>query len=63
MKPNACIFAVMAVLEVTIWTTRSVGEDTKTTDLTGKYSALIEETIAKCLSKAKHLGSRNPNIR
>lgn len=62
MKTSACIIAGMTVLAVALFTTRGALDDTETIDLAGKYAVMIEDTIAKCLKKAKHLDSRSPNI-
>ena len=63
MKISACIIAGMAILAVTFFTTRGALDGTETIDLTGKYAVMIDDTITKCLKKAKHQNSRSPNIR
>ncbi len=63
MKTKAYIITVMAVLVVGFCATRGVGEDTGTIDLAATYSSLIDDTIAKCLKKGKHLDSRSLNLR
>lgn len=63
MKINACIIAVVTILAMAFLTTPGAGQDSEPIDLVGKYEALIDDTIAKCLKKGRHLDSRSPNLR
>ena len=63
MKINATIIAVVTILAVAFVTTPVAGEDTVPIDLAGKYEVLIDDTIAKCLGKGRHLDSRSQNLR
>ena len=63
MKTNAYIITVTTILVVGFCTTLGAGEDKETIDLAETYEGLIDDTITKCLRKAKHLDSKSPNIR
>jgi hypothetical protein len=63
MKINATLIAIVTILAVAFLTTPVAGGDTEPTDLAGKYEVLIDDTIAKCLGKGRHLDSRSPNLR
>jgi hypothetical protein len=63
MKINATLIAIVTILAVAFLTTPVAGGDTKPIDLAGKYEVLIDDTIAKCLGKGRHLDSRSPNLR
>jgi len=63
MKINATIIAVVTILALAFWTAPVAGGDTETVDLAGKYEILIDNTIAKCLEKGRHLDSRSSNLR
>mgnify|MGYP003574173429 FL=1 len=63
MKINATIIAVVTILALAFWTAPVAGGDTEPVDLAGKYEVLIDDTIAKCLGKGRHLDSRSPNLR
>ena len=63
MKINATLIAVVTILAVAFLTAPVAGEDTVPIDLAGKYEVLINDTIAKCLGKGRHLDSRSPNLR
>lgn len=63
MKINATIIAVVTILALAFWTAPVAGGDTEPVDLAGKYEVLIDDAIAKCLGKGRHLDSRSPNLR
>jgi hypothetical protein len=63
MKHSAYIFLTVGVLLVTILTTHGTSQNIENPGRVGKYSTLIDETIAKCRTKAALLNSDSPNIR
>jgi hypothetical protein len=63
MKINAAIIAVVTILALAFWTAPVAGGDTEPADMVEKYEALIDDTIAKCLGKGRHLDSRSSNLR
>ena len=63
MKLNATIIAVVTILAVAFVATPGAGADTEPIDLVGKYEVLIDNAIAKCLAKGRHLDSKSPNLR
>lgn len=63
MKNPAYIVLTLGILLATFLTTQGTSQSTDNPGLAGKYSAFIDEAIAKCRKKAEFLDSKSQNIR
>ena len=63
MKKIIPIIAIMTVLAVAVCVSQVTGDSLEAPDLAVVYTAWIDDTIDKGMSKAKFLDSKSPNIR